>query len=99
MADPYPDESPNAGAPALLAIIKDKKPLAPSYYNLKLLYLPFDPDPNASANPALFELVTKKEQLLANQLRLDNKCLSVCAYFHATEFQAFLRHTYFLVCR
>ena len=60
MADPYPDESPNAGAPALLATIKDKKPLAPSYYNLKLLYLPFDPDPNARANPALFELVTRK---------------------------------------
>ena len=37
--------------------------------------LPFDPAPNARANPALFELVTKKEQLLANQLRLDNKCL------------------------
>ena len=61
--------------------------------------LPFDPAPNARANPALFELVTKREVLLANQLSLDNNCLSVCAYFYATEIQAFLRHTYFLVCR
>ena len=60
MADPYPAESPNAGAPALLAIIKDKKPLALPYYDLKLLFLPFDPAPNARANPALFELVTRK---------------------------------------
>ena len=31
IAELYPDESPNAGAPALLAINTDKKPLAPMF--------------------------------------------------------------------